>query len=183
MTFFTKEATPERGQNVWCAPTVVARLDRTSLARGHAEDDHCINIEFSVHSIEVTAWSRSSETGEADRAGYVRTPPSAVLLPTIGNWAYMTWKCPPKCSKGGVVDTGRIPKALPPCFDFGEEGRPSHDFSYFFHTFLPWVFRRRLFKVLRKKKNEIHCMSTKPCTQLLFLPVRSIQLEKGRDLS
>ena len=56
----------------------------------------------------------------------------------------------------GVVDIARIPKAWPPRFDFGEEGRPSHDFSYFFHTFLPRVFHRRLFKVLRKK-NEIHC--------------------------
>ena len=41
-------------------------------------------------------------------------------------------------------------------FDFGEEGRLSHDFSYFSIPFLPWVFGRRLFKVLRKK-NEMHC--------------------------
>ena len=45
---FTKEATPERGQNVRCAPTTssLALTAPRSLARGHAEDDH--RIEFSV---------------------------------------------------------------------------------------------------------------------------------------
>ena len=101
MTFlnrFYQGGHPERGQNVRGAPTVIARLDRTSLARGHAEDHR---IEFSVRSIEVTVWGRSSETGAADRAGSVRTLPSAVLLPTIGNWAHMTWKCPQSPQKVG----------------------------------------------------------------------------------
>ena len=66
-------------------------------------------------------------------------------------------KMPPPPPKMGVVDIARITKAWPPRFDFGEDGRPSHDFSYFSIPFLPWVFHRRLFKVLRKK-NEIHCI-------------------------
>ena len=110
---------------------------------------------------------RSSETGAADRVGSLRTLPSEVAVPTGRNWAHMTWKCPPKSSKSGVVDIARIPKAWPPRFDFGEEGRPSHDFSYFSIPSLPWVFHRQLFKVLRKK-NEIHCMYV--CMYVHFMP-------------
>ena len=59
----------------------------------------------------------------------------AVVNSTTGNWAHLTSKRPPKSSKNGEGDYGRIPKGFCPLFDFGEEGRPSHDFSYFFHTF------------------------------------------------
>ena len=56
---------------------------------------------------------------------------------------YTGHKCPfsPKVlTKMGVVGIAGIPKAWPPRFDFGEEGRPSHNFSYFLHIFLPSVF-------------------------------------------
>ena len=69
---------------------IVARLGRTSLARGHTEGDHRIVTEFSVQSIKVAACGHSSQTGAADRAGSVRMLPSAVVLPTIRNWAHMT---------------------------------------------------------------------------------------------
>ena len=98
---------------------------------------------------------RSSETGAADRVGSLRTLPNEVVVPTGHSWAHMTWKCPQSPQKNGGGGYARIPKAWPSRFDFGEEGRPSHDFSYFSMPFLPWVFQRRLFKVLRKK-NEIH---------------------------
>ena len=108
---------------------------------------------------------RSTETGVADRVGSLRTLPSQVVVPTGRNWAHMTWKCPQSPQEMGVVGIARIPKAWPPRFDFGEEGRPSHDFSYFSIPFLPWVFRRRLFKVLRKKMKstvEVNHLRTAP---------------------
>ena len=40
----------------------------------------------------------------------------------------------------GEGDYGRIPKGFCPLFDFGEEGKPSHDFSYFFHIFFYHMF-------------------------------------------
>ena len=40
----------------------------------------------------------------------------------------------------GVVDTGRILKGLSPRFGFGEEGRPSHDFSHFSIPFYHGIF-------------------------------------------
>ena len=121
-----------------------------------------------------SAGGRSSETGAADRVGSLRTLPSEVVVPTGRNWAHMKYKKAPQSPpKTGVVDIARIPKAWPPRFDFGEEGRPSHDFSYFSIPFLPRVFHRRLFKVLRKK-NEIHCMGTRSGYSL-----RIFQFSKG----
>ena len=67
----------------------------------------------------------------------VRTLPYAyaVVNSTTRNWAHLTSKHPQSPQKMGDGDYGRIPKGFCPLFDFGEEGRPSHDFSYFFHIF------------------------------------------------
>ena len=133
LTIFTKEATPEQGQNVWGASAAVARLDRTSLARGRAVDDH--RIEFSVRSIEATAAvDRARRAQLIELAVCGRCPAKSSFLPAVTGhtWRENAPQSPPKM---GVVDIARIPKAWPPRFDFGEEGRPSHDFSYFFHTF------------------------------------------------
>ena len=88
----------------------------------------------------------------------VRTLPYAyaVVNSTTRNWAHLTSKHPQSPQKMGEGDYGRIPKAFCPLFDFGEEGRPSHDFSYFSISFLPQVFGQQLFKVLRKM-DGIHC--------------------------
>ena len=56
----------------------------------------------------------------------------------------------------GVVGIARIAKAWPPRFDFGEEGRPSHEFLYF-----PYLFYHGCFVGDCSKfcvKNEIHCI-------------------------
>ena len=45
------------------------------------------------------------------------------------------WDRLPHVLRHPTVLYGRIPKGFCPLFDFGEEGRPSHDFSYFFHIF------------------------------------------------
>ena len=67
----------------------------------------------------------------------VRTLPYAyaVVNSTTRNWAHLTSKHPQSPQKMGEGDYGRIPKGFCPLFDFGEEDRPSHDFSYFFHIF------------------------------------------------
>ena len=142
LTIFTKEATLEQGQNVWGASAAVARLDRTSLARGRAVDDH--RIEFSVRSIEATvAVDRARRAQLIELAVCRRCPAKLPFLPAV-TAAGHTWRenAPQSPKKIGVVDIARIPKAWPPQFDFGEEGRPSHDFSYFSIPFLPWVFHR-----------------------------------------
>ena len=67
---------------------------------------------------------------------YGRCPTSTQLstqpLVTGHIWRRNTPQSPQKMGEG---DYGRIPKGFCPLFDFGEEGRPSHDFSYFFHIF------------------------------------------------
>ena len=55
------------------------------------------------------------------------------------NWAHLTSKHPESPQKMGEDDFGRFPKVFSPLFDFGEEGRPSHDFSCFF----PYLFYHR----------------------------------------
>ena len=116
----------------------------------------------------IIALSSAEATAAVDRARRAqlielavcgRCPAKLSFLPAVTGH---TWRenAPQSPKKMGVVDIARIPKAWPPRFDFGEEGIPSHDFSYFSIPFLPWVFHKQLFKVLRKK-NEIHCTSSK----------------------
>ena len=62
----------------------------------------------------------------------------AVVNSTTRNWAQLTSKPPPPPKVLGEGGYGRIPKGFCPLFDFGEEGRPSHDFSYF-----PYLFYHR----------------------------------------
>ena len=74
----------------------------------------------------------------------------AVVNSTTHNWAHLTSKHPQSPQKMGEGDYGRTPKGFCPLFDFGEAGRPSHNFSYFFHIFFTIGFGQQLFKVLRK---------------------------------
>ena len=138
---------PERVRCISC----VARFDRTSLARGRAVDDH--RIEFSVRSIEATAaGGQSSETGAADRVGSLRTLPSETVVPTGHNWAHMTWKCPQSPQKNGGWSICHYPEGLATSVWFWGGGQTITWFFILSIPFLPWVFHRRLFKVLRKKK-------------------------------
>ena len=61
-----------------------------------------------------------------------RTQLSTRPLVTGHIWRRNTPQSPQKMGEG---DYGRIPKDFCPPFDFGEEGKPSNDFSYFFHIF------------------------------------------------
>ena len=64
------------------ASAAVARLDRTSLARGRAVDDH--RIEFSVRSIEATAAvDRARRAQLIELAVCMRTLPSEVAVPNF----------------------------------------------------------------------------------------------------
>ena len=134
---FTKEATPEQGQNVWGAPTVVACLDRTSFACGYAEDDH--RIEFSVRSIEVVAAvDRARRVQLIELAVCGRCPAKLSFLPAVTGHKWRENAPPPQSpQKMGVVDIARIPKAWPSRFDFGEEGITwfSDFFIPFYHEF------------------------------------------------
>ena len=82
-----------------------------------------------------------------------RTQLSTRPLVTGHIWRRNTPQSPQKMGEG---DYGRIPKVFCPLSYFGEEGRPSHDFSYFFHIFFTIGFGQQLFKVLRKE-DGIHC--------------------------
>ena len=149
LTIFTREATPEqRPERVRCIshrrspwPPLSCTWSRSRWSR----------IEFSVWSIEATvAVDRARRVQLIELAVFGRCPAKLSFLPTVTEH---TWRenAPQSLQKMGV-GIARISKAWPPRFDFGEEGRPSHDFSDFFQPFLPWVIRRRLFKVLHKKK-------------------------------
>ena len=100
-------ARPER---VRCTSAAVARLDRTSLARGRAVDDH--RIEFSVRSGD--SGGRSSETGAADRVGSLRTLPSEVAVPTGRNWKSLFFSVVDKHIPSKLVGA---PKNKPPWLD------------------------------------------------------------------
>ena len=149
LTIFTKEATPEQGQNVWDASAVVVRLDRTSHTRGRAEDDH--RIEFSVRSIEATA--------AVDRARRVqlialvvcgRCPAKLSFLPAVTGH---TWHehAPKVLKKMRVVDMPGSLRLGHLVLILGRRGDHHMIFHIFSMPFLPWVFHRRLFKVLHKK--------------------------------
>ena len=93
-----------------------------------------------AQSIEATAAvDRARRAQLIELAVCGRCPAKLSFLPAVTGH---TWRenAPQSPQKMGVVDIARIPKAWPPRFDFGEEGRPSHDFSYFFHTFFTMGF-------------------------------------------
>ena len=92
-------------------------------------------------------------TAPAYRHTWVRTLPYgyAVVNSTTRNWAHLTSKHPQSPQKMGKVIMVGFRRFFSPLFDFGEESRPSQDFSYFSISFLPSFLGQQLFKVLRKK--------------------------------
>ena len=129
----------------------MAGNDRTSLFSSRKKD---------VKLTEVARIGCTPYTAHAYGQTCVRTLPYgyAVVNSTTRNWAHLTSTHPPKSSKKGEGDYGRIPKGLCPLFDFGEEGRPSNDFPYF-----PYLFNHRFLvsncSKFCVKMDGIHCIA------------------------
>ena len=171
LTIFTKEATRTKARTCEVhQPWSLALTATLSHVVAQSMISHWVQRALN----RGDSGDRSSETGAADRVGSLRTLPSQVIVPTGCNWAHMTWNAPQSPQKMGVVGIARIPKAWSPRFDFGEEGRSSHDFSYFPYLFYHGFFAGDCSKFCVKKWNPLYqritqaavCFST--CIRMLI---------------
>ena len=123
-------------------------------------------IEFSVRSIEATAAvDRARQVQLIELAVCGRCPAKLSFLPAVTGH---TWRenAPKVLKKWGwwVLPGSRRLGHL--VLILGRRADHHMIFHIFSIPFLPWVFRRRLFKVLRKKKWNplyVQCSSVKTC--------------------
>ena len=139
----TKAATPEqRPERVTCISR--RRSPWPQLSRTWSRS-RWSRIEFSVRSIEATAAvDRARRVQLIELAVCGRCPAKLLFLPAVTGhtWCENTTQ---KSSKNGGGGYYQDSEGLATSFWFGGGGQTITWFFIFFHTFLPWVFRRRLF--------------------------------------